>query len=106
MDRIIFMVLRNIYRAPFWFYRVVKMGREDAACTEQERYGYIRRMVEEERAKLSGKGKNYLLSHADQDTRSYLEEMRLGTEKGQEKGEEKTAGSPSKGPGRPHGKKR
>ena len=47
MDRIIFMVLRNIYRAPFWFYRVVKMGREDAACTEQERYGYIRRMVEE-----------------------------------------------------------
>ena len=65
-----------------------------------------RRMVEEERAKLSGKGKNYLLSHADQDTRSYLEEMRLGTEKGQEKGEEKTAGSPSKGPGRPHGKKR
>ena len=45
MDRIIFMVLRNIYRAPFWFYRVVKMGREDAACTEQERYGYIRRMV-------------------------------------------------------------
>ena len=62
----------------------------------------VRRMVEEERAKLSGKGKNYLLSHADQDTRSYLEEMRLGTEKGQEK----TAGSPSKGPGRPHGKKR
>ena len=47
MDRIIFMVLRNIYRAPFWFYRVLKMGREDAACTEQERYGYIRRMVEE-----------------------------------------------------------
>ena len=47
MDRIIFMVLRNIYRAPFWFYRVMKMGREDAACTEQERYGYIRRMVEE-----------------------------------------------------------
>ena len=47
MDRIVFMVLRNIYRAPFWFYRVVKMGREDAACTEQERYGYIRRMVEE-----------------------------------------------------------
>ena len=52
MDRIIFMVLRNIYRAPFWFYRVVKMGREDAACTEQERYGYIRRMVEDRIASI------------------------------------------------------
>ena len=52
MDRIVFMVLRNIYRAPFWFYRVVKMGREDAACTEQERYGYIRRMVEDKLAML------------------------------------------------------
>lgn len=38
----------------------------------------VGRMVEEERAKLSGKGKNYLLSHADQETRSYLEQVRLG----------------------------
>ena len=66
----------------------------------------VRRMVEEERAKLSGKGKNYLLSHADQDTRSYLEEMRLGKKKARKREKKKTAGSPSKGPGRPHGKKR
>lgn len=38
----------------------------------------VGRMVEEEREKLSGKGKNYLLSHADQETRSYLEQVRLG----------------------------
>ncbi len=46
MDRIIWMVLRNLLRVPGWFYHIVKMEREDTPYTERERYDYIRRMVE------------------------------------------------------------
>ncbi|HIZ79991.1 MAG TPA: 1-acyl-sn-glycerol-3-phosphate acyltransferase, partial [Candidatus Lachnoclostridium stercorigallinarum] len=45
MDRIVWMVFRNLFRAPIWFYHIIKMGREDTPYTEQERYDYIRRMV-------------------------------------------------------------
>ena len=45
MNRIAWMVFRNIVRAPFWFLHIVKMGKENSGYTEQERYDYIRNMV-------------------------------------------------------------
>ncbi len=48
----------------------------------REEVEYVNRLIEEERGKLKegpGKsGKNYLLSHADHETKEYLEEVRLG----------------------------
>ena len=38
MNRIAYMVLRNIIRVPGWFYRIGKLGREDDSHTDQERY--------------------------------------------------------------------
>lgn len=46
MNRIAWMVLRNLFRAPFWFYQISQMGKEDTPLSEQERYDYIRRMVQ------------------------------------------------------------
>ncbi len=46
MNRIVWMVFRNLFRAPFWLFRISRMGRENTAFTEQECYGYIRRIVE------------------------------------------------------------
>ena len=46
MNRIVWMVFRNLFRAPFWFAHIVHMGAEDTPYSEQERYDYIRRMVE------------------------------------------------------------
>lgn len=45
MDRIVWMVFRNLFRAPIWLYHILKMEKEDTDYTEQERYDYIRRMV-------------------------------------------------------------
>lgn len=45
MNRIAWMVFRNIVRVPFWFLHIVKMGKENSGYTEQERYDYIRNMV-------------------------------------------------------------
>lgn len=45
MNRIAWMVFRNLFRAPFWLYHISRMGREEDTLSEQERYGYIRRMV-------------------------------------------------------------
>lgn len=45
MNRIAFMVIRNILRVPSWFYHVWKYGREEDQHTEQERYNYLRKIV-------------------------------------------------------------
>lgn len=45
MNRIAYMVLRNILKAPAWFYRITKMGREDDTHTDQERYDYLRKLI-------------------------------------------------------------
>lgn len=48
----------------------------------KEEVEYVNRLIDEEKGKLKegpGKsGKNYLLSHADHETKEYLEEVRLG----------------------------
>lgn len=45
MNRIAYMVMRNIFRVPVWFYHVWKMGRPGDTHTEQERYDYLRNIV-------------------------------------------------------------
>ncbi|HIX16326.1 MAG TPA: 1-acyl-sn-glycerol-3-phosphate acyltransferase [Candidatus Hungatella pullicola] len=45
MNRIVYMVIRNLLRAPIWFLTVCKMGKPEDTHTEQERYDYIRHMV-------------------------------------------------------------
>lgn len=47
MNRIAYMVLRNIIRVPGWFYRIGKLGREDDSHTDQERYDYLRKINRE-----------------------------------------------------------
>ena len=42
MNRIAYMVLRNLFRAPIWFYHIWKLGRSGDTHTEQQRYDYIR----------------------------------------------------------------
>ncbi|MCI8454967.1 MAG: GTP-binding protein [Lachnospiraceae bacterium] len=38
----------------------------------------VRRLIETEKGRHTGRGTNYLLSHADEETREYLERVRLG----------------------------
>lgn len=45
MNRIAYMVLRNIINVPRWFFNIWKMGRESDNHTDQERYDYLRRVV-------------------------------------------------------------
>ena len=45
MNRIVYMVLRNIVRLPAWFYHICKLGREDDPHTTQERYDYLRAVI-------------------------------------------------------------
>lgn len=45
MNRIAYMVIRNLFRAPVWFYHIWKLGRPGDTHTEQERYDYIRNVV-------------------------------------------------------------
>ena len=45
MNRIAYMVLRNLFRAPIWFYHIWKLGRSGDTHTEQQRYDYIRNVV-------------------------------------------------------------
>ena len=45
MNRIAYMVLRNFFRAPIWFYHIWKLGRSGDTHTEQQRYDYIRNVV-------------------------------------------------------------
>lgn len=45
MNRIAYMVIKNLIHVPQWFYKVCRFGREDDPHTEQERYDYLRRVV-------------------------------------------------------------
>lgn len=45
MNRIAYMVLKNIIRVPKWFYNVWRMGRERDTHTDEERYAYLRDIV-------------------------------------------------------------
>ena len=45
MNRIVYMVLKNVIHIPRWFYHVWKWGRPTDQHTEQERYDYLRAIV-------------------------------------------------------------
>lgn len=45
MNRIVYMVLRNIFRAPVWFFNIWRMGRDGDTHTVQERYDYLRNAI-------------------------------------------------------------
>lgn len=45
MNRIAYMVIRNLFRAPVWFYHIWKFGKPGDTHTEQEIYDYIRHVV-------------------------------------------------------------
>lgn len=45
MNRIAYMVIRNIFRAPIWFYHICQFAKENDTHTPQERYDYLRDMV-------------------------------------------------------------
>ena len=45
MNRIAYMVIRNIFRAPIWFYNICQFAKENDSHTPQERYDYLRDMV-------------------------------------------------------------
>ena len=45
MNRIAYMVIRNLFRAPVWFYHIWRLGRPNDTHTEQQRYDYIRNVV-------------------------------------------------------------
>lgn len=39
------MVLRNLFQAPIWFYQICSLGKSSDTHTEEERYGYLKRLV-------------------------------------------------------------
>lgn len=45
MNRIAYMVMRNLFHVPKWFYHVWKMSKENDTHTEEERYDYLRKIV-------------------------------------------------------------
>ena len=45
MNRIVYMVLRNLYRAPYWFFVIYRFCRENDHHTLEERYAFLSRMV-------------------------------------------------------------
>lgn len=45
MNRIVYMVIKNLCRVPFWFYRIWKFGQPGDDHTHRERYDYIRNVV-------------------------------------------------------------
>lgn len=45
MNRIAYMVIRNIFRVPVWFFGIWRLGRPGDKHTDQERYDYIRHIV-------------------------------------------------------------
>lgn len=52
MNRIAYMVLRNIINVPKWFFNIWKMGKSSDKHTDKERYDYLRSVV----IKLNKKG--------------------------------------------------
>lgn len=45
MNRIAYMVVKNVFHIPAWFYKLCRLGREEDTHTEQERYDFLREMV-------------------------------------------------------------
>lgn len=45
MNRIAYMVMRNILHVPGWFYKICKMGQNDDRYSEQEKYDFLRYVV-------------------------------------------------------------
>ena len=45
MNRIAYMVLRNLFRAPVWFFHIWSMGRAGDRHTVKERYDYLRNAI-------------------------------------------------------------
>lgn len=45
MKRIAYMVIKNIFRVPVWFFRICRLGREEDTHTEKERYDFLRYVV-------------------------------------------------------------
>lgn len=45
MNRIVYMVLKNIFHIPSWFYKLCMLGREKDTHTESERYDFLRMVV-------------------------------------------------------------
>lgn len=45
MNRIVYMVVKNIFRVPGWFYKLCRLGEENDEHTEQERYDFLRGIV-------------------------------------------------------------
>lgn len=45
MNRIVYMVMKHLFRAPVWFYHIDKMGKHKDRYPEKERYDYLRKMV-------------------------------------------------------------
>lgn len=45
MNRISYIVLKNILNVPRWFFRIWRMGREEDKHSDQERYDYLRNVV-------------------------------------------------------------
>lgn len=46
MKRIIYMVIRHLFQVPVWFFHISYMGRHKEKFSEEERYGYLRKMVQ------------------------------------------------------------
>lgn len=45
MNRIAFMVMKNLFHVPGWFYKICALGKENDTHTEQERYDFLRSVV-------------------------------------------------------------
>ncbi|MEY8355119.1 lysophospholipid acyltransferase family protein [Lachnospiraceae bacterium 54-53] len=45
MNRIVYMVVRNLFRVPVWLYRIWKLGLPGDTHTYEQRYEYIRHVV-------------------------------------------------------------
>lgn len=45
MNRIAYMVIKNIFRVPAWFYKLCRLGSDKDTHTEQERYNFLREIV-------------------------------------------------------------
>ncbi len=45
MNRIFYMVIRNFFRVPIWFYRIWRMGLPKDTHTDGQRYDYLRNVV-------------------------------------------------------------
>lgn len=59
MNRIVYMVIRNFFRVPVWFYHIWKFGRPGDNHTLRERYDYIRTVVK----KINKSGKVEVIIH-------------------------------------------